>query len=114
MVDGGKRDVAPAARTLRRPEQVLGREHAEGLPDSRPAHPELPREERLVGKPLPGRQLAGHDQLAKLVGNLLVRLANPPDRHWTRLPLDGSQQPVESRLGLARLVRLDAHDVTVM
>ena len=54
VADRRDRDVAAAPRALRRAQQVLGREHAQGLPDRRPADAELAREQRLVGQPLAG------------------------------------------------------------
>ena len=56
--------------------EVLGGEHAQGLAHRAAADAELAREHRLVGQPLAAAELAAHDEVAKLVVDLLVRLAD--------------------------------------
>ena len=88
VVDGGERDVAPAAGALRGADQALGGEHAQRLPNRGSADAELAREHGLVRQALSLGELAGHDQLAQLIGDLLVRLAHPAHGHRPRHPLD--------------------------
>ncbi len=76
MVDRRQRDEAASARALRRADQVLRGQHPQRLAHGAAADPELPCQHRLVRQPLPARQLAADDQVAQLIVNLLVRLAD--------------------------------------
>src|SRR6185503_18298951 len=67
---------APARRALRRADQVLRREDPQRLADRRAADAELHAQRRLVRQPVAGRDLAADDELAQLVGDLLVGLAD--------------------------------------
>jgi hypothetical protein len=80
VVDGRQRHVAPAGLALRGPHEPLGGEKAKRLADGRPADPERARELGLGRQPAALRELTGDDQLAQLVGDLLVALADAAER----------------------------------
>ena len=88
VVDARHRHVRAAARALRRPDEALRRQQAERLADRRAADAELTGQHGLVRQPLAAHELARDDQVAELVGHLLVRLADAPDGHRVRRPLD--------------------------
>jgi hypothetical protein len=79
VVGGGQDHEAPARRALRRPDEVLGREDPQRLAHGRAAHAELHAERSLVGEAVPRADLPADDELAQLVGDLLVRLAHALD-----------------------------------
>ena len=81
VIDRGQRDEAATGRPLRRTDEPLCREHAQRLADRCPADAELPGERRLDRQPLARGELPRDDQLAELVGDLLVRLSHPPHGH---------------------------------
>jgi hypothetical protein len=81
VVDGRQRDEAPTARPLRRADEALRGEQTERLAHGRPADTELAGQRRFGREPAPRSQPAADDQVAQLVGGLLVALAHPPERH---------------------------------
>ena len=84
----GQRHVAAARLALRRAHEPLGGEQAERLANGRAADAEVARELRLRREPPALLELAGDDQLAELVGDLLVALPDAPERELLRrLPL---------------------------
>ena len=66
---------------------------------------------RFVREALAGSELAGHDQLPELVGDLFVGLPDPPDGDGAGLALDRVEQPLDPRAGQAFRARLNAHSI---
>src|SRR5262249_58328690 len=82
-LDARERDVRAAAGALRRTDQVVRRQRPERLAERRTADPELAGEHLLVREPRSRLQVAGDDERAQLLGDLLVLFQARPN---SRLP----------------------------
>jgi hypothetical protein len=76
VIGGGPADEGAASGALRCIQEILSGDHPKRLAHRRTTDAELGGPRRLVGQALAGRQLAGDDELAQLIGDLLVRLAD--------------------------------------
>jgi len=80
VAERGQRRVASTRLALRGPDETLGVEEAKRFPHGRATDPELTGELGLGREPTALRQRARDDQLAQLVGDLLVALSHPAER----------------------------------
>ena len=76
-------DEVPAGHALARLDEVARREDAQRLAHGGARHAEVGRELGLAGQAVARRELAAVDHVQELVGDLLVRLADPLDLHDT-------------------------------
>ena len=77
-------DEVAARHSLAGVDQVAGREDAERLAHGRARHAEIGRELGFAGQAVTRLELAAVDHLQELVGDLLVRFADPLDLHASR------------------------------
>ena len=109
VIGGGEDHEAAAGRALRRADQVLRGQDPQRLADRGAADAELHAERRLVRQSLTRGDRTAEDEVAQLVGDLLVGLADARDLDCA---LGRLRHPRESTPGRRRQTRCASRAIT--